>query len=135
MTEEINQNAALGMIRSGRYLPDDARRMARRLLVVAIDHDATQLAELAEHLLVHQLAHPYIKPVVLATAMDASALSAAGFLYETAMTRVMWHKAGFTGTYEDYVAARIGEMTATFQVPRVVTLQPGEHLPAWALDR
>ena len=137
MTEPlvISHGAALGMIPSGRYLPEDARGGARRVLVVALRHDCVELAELADELLTLQLRYPYIKPIFLTTVMDASSLTNAGFLYETAMPAAMWRDAGFQAAHDAYLEARIGEMAATYQVARVTIVEPGEHVPLWVVDR
>lgn len=134
-TLPVDQRSALGMIGSGRYLPSSARRGARALIVVALEHDAAGLADLAEELLSHQLLRPFLKPVVLTSARDAAPLTAAGLLYETAMDAPMWQGAGFTGSHADYLEERIAEMSETYLAPRVVIARPGRRLPRWALEK
>lgn len=132
---QFTQQAALAMVPSGRYLPTNAFAGALRILVVIADHDADQLSDFATGLLELQLHHPYLKPVLLITALDPEPLSAAGFLYETAMSEQMWERAGFVASHADYLDERIAEMAATYLVARTVRLGPGEAMPRWILDR
>lgn len=118
---------------SGPYLPLANRREARRVLLVALTLDDTELAQLAEQLVDLQLLKGDFKPILLVTDAATTALSRFGLQFETTLTREHWSLLQLPGTYEAYLGRRVGAARRLYKVASVVTLDRELRAPLAAL--
>lgn len=100
------------------------------MVVVALDHSTSDLAELVEEIRLLQTSHPALVPIFLIGRGSPRALVDQGFAFESMMGSEEWSGMGAGAHYEEYVRHRIGGMRSRYGASAVVTAVAGEAVAA-----
>ncbi len=95
------------------------------MLVVALDHDGDELAELAGASAEQQRLSPTFKPVFLVATADTRVLGDLGFAFEAFLPHEDWERLSLAGTYEDYRRGRVRAAERLYRPDTVIHVAPG----------
>lgn len=126
---------AVEQLPSGVFLPSNAVRSARRVVVDATAFSDAQIKDLVDSFAELQLLHPYFKPIFLISAMHPEALLRSEYLFETVVQESSWPLSRQAGQYQDHVERRLIEMMHVYRTDRAGTIRPGENVPRWLYER
>ena len=133
LIDQEARSEAVAIMDFGGILPQSSQRLSEVVVIVALEHDTTQLSDLAEEVARWQNVRLSFKAVFLVRDIIPVGLDVWDFAFETVMNEEAWSGLGVSASYTDYLRDRIAGARTRYGADRQVVAIPESPLRKWLL--